>query len=334
MTFLVTGASGFIGRALVERLLRQGETVRALVRDPSRLPLPAVEIVQGDITDAAAVDRAVAGTECVFHVAGTFRDADATDEYYQRVNVEAVGHVIEAARRHGVRRVVHTSTVGIHGSIEGAPATEDSPVRPEGMYEITKAAGDALALREAAQGAPEIVVIRPAPVYGPGDTRLVKLFRLASGPRPVLLGDGEPLYHMVHIDDLVDAFLLAAKVPEAAGHAFIIGGEERPSLTALITAIAHTLGKPTPRPIFLPAAPVRLLAHACELACAPLGINPPIYRRRIDFFINNRQYDIGKARRILGFQPRIGLADGLAGTIEWCRAQGHLPREDQVAVAA
>jgi dihydroflavonol-4-reductase len=326
---LVTGATGFVGRALLERLgAEPGVAVRALARDPARLDgsgaaAPA-EVVRGDVTDAAAVDRAVAGVDTVFHVAGTFREADAADDWYRKVNVEAVRHVIEAARRHGVRRVVHTSTVGIHGSMDEAPATEDSPLRPDGIYEETKAAGDSLALAEAAKGRPEVVVLRPAPVYGPGDTRLVKLFRLAKAPRPILLGDGQALYQMVHVRDLAEAFLLAARRPEAAGEAFLIAGEERPTVNELVAAVARAQGLPEPRPVHLPAGPVRRLAHACELLCRPLGVSPPLYRRRVDFFLLNRQYDTAKARRLLGFSPAVPLEDGLAETIRWCRSRGLL----------
>jgi nucleoside-diphosphate-sugar epimerase len=135
---LVTGATGFVGRALLDRLVaEEGAVVRALARDPARLGGlgPAVEVVEGDITDPAALDRAADGVDTVFHVAGTFREPDASDDWYRKVNAEAVRHVIRAARRGGARRVVHTSTVGIHGSMDDGPATEDSPVRPDGIYE-------------------------------------------------------------------------------------------------------------------------------------------------------------------------------------------------------
>jgi dihydroflavonol-4-reductase len=321
---LVTGATGFVGRALLERLAAEpGAVVRALARDPARLDglAPAVEVVRGDVTDPAAVDRAVEGVDAVFHVAGTFREPDAADDWYRKVNAEAVRLVIHAARRGGVRRVVHTSTVGIHGSMDDGPATEDSPVRPDGIYEETKAEGDALALAEAAAGEPEVVVLRPAPVYGPGDTRLVKLFKLAKAPRPILLGDGRALYQMVHVRDLAEAFLLAARRPEAAGQAFLIAGDERPSVNELVAAVARAQGLPEPRPLHLPAAPVRHLAHACEVLCRPIGVSPPLYRRRVDFFLLNRQYDTAKARRLLGFRPAVRLEDGLGETIAWCRVQ-------------
>jgi nucleoside-diphosphate-sugar epimerase len=324
MRALVTGATGFIGGALSARLAADGAALSVLARDPGRLDGLGARVVGGDVADEAALDRATAGVEVVFHVAGAFREPGLPDEAYWRTNATAVGRVIEAARRNGVRRVVCTSTVGIHGSVAGPPATEDSPVRPEGVYEVTKAAGDALALAEAEKGEPEVVVLRPAPVYGPGDTRLVKLFRLAGQRRPILLGSGRAHYQMVYVDDLVDAFLLAARRPEAAGQAFIVAGAERPSLDELVAAVAHALGRAAPRPVHVPAAPVRRLAHACELVCRPLGVRPPLYRRRVDFFLNDRRYDTGKAERLLGFRPRVGLEEGLGRTVAWCRSCGLL----------
>ncbi|MEK0085084.1 NAD-dependent epimerase/dehydratase family protein [Benzoatithermus flavus] len=328
MTVLVTGATGFIGGALTHHLLAAGERVRVLAREPEKLAragLSVAEVSRGDITDAAAVERAVAGVDTVYAIAGTFREPSLSDERYREVNVEAVRLMLEAAQRHGVRRVVHCSTVGIHGNVTGAPANEATPIRPEGIYEITKAAGDQLALDRARRGGgPEVVVIRPAPVYGPGDTRLVKLFKLAARDRVILLGDGSPHYHMIFIDDLVEAFRLAGTTPGISGEAFIIAGNECPTLGELIHKIGRLTGHPEQKILKLPAGPVLALSDLCERICRPLGIDPPIYRRRVEFFVNNRAYDITKARTRLGFQPRIGLDEGLARTASWYKEEGFI----------
>ncbi|MCB1883015.1 MAG: NAD-dependent epimerase/dehydratase family protein [Geminicoccaceae bacterium] len=328
MKALVTGATGFVGSALVRRLLDEGHHVRAFVRTPSKLGdlgLSVDETVQGDITDPAAVDRAVQGVDVVFAIAGTFREPNLGDDAYRAINVEAVRHIVEAAARHGVRRVVHCSTVGIHGNVVGDPFTEAAPLCPDGIYEETKAEGDSLALDLGRKLGVEVVVIRPTPVYGPGDTRLLKLFKMASKKRMVMLGSGEAGYHLVHVDDLADAFLRAATAEGVAGEAFIVGGPERPTLNEVVATIAGILGQDDQKVVRLPAAPVRLLAHACELACRPVGLNPPLYRRRVDFFINDRRYDTTKARERLGFTPKVTMREGLAGTARWYRGQGLLP---------
>lgn len=324
MTVLVTGATGFIGEALTRRLLAEGQTVRVLARQPdkvARAGLAVQEIHQGDITDAAAIDRAVAGTELVYAIAGTFREPSLSDERYREVNVGAVRGIMEAARRHGVRRVVHCSTVGIHGNVVGAPASEATPLRPDGIYEVSKAEGDQLALSYAGQGL-ETVVIRPAPVYGPGDTRLVKLFKLAGRDRVLLLGSGKPHYHMIYIDDLVEAFRLAGSKEGVSGQAFIIGGAEVPTLEEVVRRIGRITGHPQQQIVKLPAGPLLLAGDVCERLCRPFGINPPIYRRRIEFFVNNRAYDTTKATTRLGFKPQVSLDEGLTRTAAWYREQG------------
>ena len=324
MTVLVTGATGFIGAALTKALLDAGERVRVLARQPDKVAasgLAVAEVAQGDITDAAAVERAVAGCDTVYAIAGTFREPNLSDQRYREVNVDAVRLMAGAARRHGVRRLVHCSTVGIHGNVVGPPASEATPIHPDGIYEITKAEGDQAALSEARDGL-ETVVIRPAPVYGPGDTRLVKLYKLAARDRVILLGDGRPHYHMIYIDDLVAAFRLAGTVPDVSGEAFIIAGAELPSLEDVIRRIGRLTGHPDQTFVKLPAGPILLAGDLCERICRPLGISPPIYRRRIEFFVNNRAYDTTKARTELGFSPQVSLDEGLAGTLAWYRQQG------------
>jgi len=327
MTVLVTGATGFIGGALARRLVETGQQTRVLVRNPQKLDnlQGAVEVIVGNLTDPAAVDRATEGVETVYAVAAAFREPGLSDERHREVNVEAVGQVMAAARRHGVRRVVHCSTVGIHGPVKGPPLNEDAPIVPIGIYEETKAEGEALAMRHGRDGGPPVVVLRPTQVYGPGDTRLLKLFKLADKQRVLLIGPGIAGYHLVYIDDLVDAFLLAAGAGEGAvGEAFIIGGPERPTLNDIIRTLGPILGHAEQTIVRLPVKPVELFAAGCETVCRPFGITPPIYRRRLDFFTMNKAYDIGKARRILGFEPKVPMAEGLRRTVEWYRQGGML----------
>ena len=324
---LVTGATGFIGNAVAKRLLERGDKVRLLVRDRGTLQnlgLDTSDVVEGDITDASAVKLACKGIDVVYAIAGTFREPNLSDARYRQVNVDAVAYMIDAARQCGVKRVVHCSTCGIHGSIANGPADESYPLNPVGIYEQTKAEGEKLALQLGSENGVEVTVIRPTPVYGPGDTRLLKLFKLANKPRTVLLGPGTAGYHLVYIDDLVDAFVLAGSESKAVGEAFLIGGPQRPTLNELIAQLAQVLGKSNQKIIRLPAQPVRMLGFLCELLCQPLGISPPIYRRRVDFFINNRSYDISKSRRLLGYDPKVSMAQGLDSTAKWYRSEGLL----------
>jgi nucleoside-diphosphate-sugar epimerase len=256
----------------------------------------------------------------IYSIAGTFREPNLSDKRYHEVNVDAVRYLLEASLEHGVKRVVHCSTCGIHGNIVGHPANEEYPIRPVGIYEETKAAGEKLALDYGRSTGLDVVILRPTPVYGPGDTRLLKLFKLVSKKWAVLLGPGTAGYHLVYIDDLVDAFLLAGTVEDAAGESFLIGGSETPSLNAVIAALAEVLNNQDQHIVRLPAWPFWLAGWGCELLCRPLGVSPPIYRRRVEFFTNNRAYDIGKAQSILGYQPRVKMREGLKHTADWYRA--------------
>lgn len=323
---LVTGASGFIGSALARKLQQSASDVRLLVRNRQKLPqdLATLDVMEGDITEAASVERAMGGIDTVFHIAAAFREPGLSDQAYHNVNVQGTCNVVQAAADRNVRRVVHCSTSGIHGNINGVPAGEDHPLVLDEVYEQTKAEAERAALRIGRERDVEVTVLRPSQVYGPGDTRLVKLFKMVNSKMTVWFGPGTAHYHLLYIDDLVEAFVLAGKTEAANGQAFLIAGRELPSLNELVEAIAAALGKQPPRLLRLPAGPFLLLGTLCERVCVPIGINPPIYRRRVEFFIKNKAYDITKARDMLGFEPRTGMTAGLERTVQWCRSTGRI----------
>ena len=324
MTVLVTGATGFTGGHLARALAARGLAVRALVRDVAKgagLAAAGIEIVPGDLADRATLPRAVAGVDVVYNVAAVYREAGLPESVYRTVNAEAPGWIVEAARAAHVRRVVHCSTVGVHGDVEHPPAAEDAPLRPGDLYQRTKLEGERQA-RAAAQGI-ELVIVRPTGIYGPGDRRLLKLFRGVARRRFVVLGRGEIFYHLTHVDDLVEGFHLAGTVPAAAGRTYILAGGEVTTLNELIATIGDEAGVPG-RPWHLPVWPFWLAGAACEAVCAPFGLEPPIYRRRVDFFTKSRAFDIARARAELGYAPRVGLREGIRRTLGWYREQGWL----------
>jgi nucleoside-diphosphate-sugar epimerase len=323
---LVTGATGFTGGHLARALRARGDDVRALVRDPARateLSRVGVELVTGDLRDGGAVDAAARGVEVVYHIAAIYRQAGLREEEYRAVNADAVRAVIEAAARGGARRVVHCSTVGVHGDIERPPGNEDAPLRPGDIYQVTKLEGERNAAEAAAQTGIEVVIARPTGIYGPGDRRLLKLFRGVARRRFVILGSGRIFYHLTHIDDLIQGFRLCAEVPQAAGRTYILAGPEVTTLNELVEVIAEEAHVPPPR-LHLPVWPFWLAGAACEALCAPLGIEPPIYRRRVDFFTKSRAFDIARARQEIGYAPAVGLRDGVRRTLASYREAGWL----------
>ena len=226
---LVTGATGFTGGHLARQLAAQGREVVALVRDEGRagsLKTDGITLAKGDIRDADAVERAASGAEVIYHIAAIYRQAGLREDEYRAVNARAVATVIESAARAGVKRVVHCSTVGVHGDVEHPPANEDAPLKPGDIYQVTKLEGERVAREAAASTGVEVVIARPTGIYGPGDRRLLKLFRGVARRRLLVLGSGEIFYHLTYIDDLVEGFRLCGEVPAAAGRTYILAGAE------------------------------------------------------------------------------------------------------------
>ncbi len=261
------------------------------------------------------------GVDVVYHIAAIYRQAGLRETEYRAVNATAVRTVIEAARAGGARRVVHCSTVGVHGDVEHPPANEDAPLRPGDIYQETKLEGEQIAREAGRDTGIEVVIVRPTGIYGPGDRRLLKLFRGVSRRRFVILGDGGIFYHLTYIDDLVEGFHLCGTVPAAAGRTYILAGGEVTTLNELARLIAEEAHVAPPR-VHLPVWPFWIAGAVCEAICAPFGIEPPIYRRRVDFFTKSRAFDIARARGELGYAPQVGLRDGIARTLHWYRQAG------------
>jgi dihydroflavonol-4-reductase len=321
---LVTGATGFTGGHLARALAAQGNSVRALVRDPARardLHDAGIDLAEGDLRDPVSLRAACAGIEVVYHIAAIYRQAGLRNEEYRAVNATAVRSVIEAAAAGGARRVVHCSTVGVHGDVERPPAAEDAPLRPGDVYQQTKLEGEQVARQAAADTGIEVVIARPTGIYGPGDRRLLKLFRGVARRRFIILGSGQIYYHLTYIDDLVEGFRLCGTVPGAAGQTYILAGGEVTTLNELTAVVAEEAGVRPPS-MHLPVWPFWIAGAACELGCTPFGLEPPLYRRRVDFFTKSRAFDISKARRELGFAPQVGVREGVRRTLRWYRDAG------------
>lgn len=317
-TFLVTGAAGFVGSNLTRLLVESGENVRGLVRNQKQADIVAAlgaTPVIGDLRDPESLKRAVEGVQGVYHIAALFRQAGVPDSLYTEVNVEGTRNLIEASIEGGVKRFIHCSTVGVHGHVMNPPANEESPFNPGDLYQDSKARGEKLVREYFDQKKIDGVIIRPAMIYGPGDERTLKLFKMLANKKFFYVGKGAAMVHFIDVRDLARAFKLAMDQTEVNNERFIIAGETSLPLYKLVSIVCQMMGVPEPS-LHLPVKPVQLLGTICETVCKPFNINPPIYRRRVDFFTKDRNFDCSKAITKLGFKPAQDLKGELKDILD------------------
>jgi nucleoside-diphosphate-sugar epimerase len=318
---LVTGGQGFLGSHLVRRLVDSGKNVLVMSHQDGENGVG--EIVTGDIRDPDFVRSAVEGVDVVVHLVSNFRQAgtDRRDAY--AVNVGGTRNVVSACVRCGVQRLVHCSTIGVHGSVKEIPANEDTPFNPGDQYQETKLAAEMYVWDNYHRTGLPTTVIRPISMYGPGDTRMLKLFKAIKKGIFFMVGDGNALFQPAYIDDVVEGFMLSIEMPQAVGEAFILGNREYLPLNELVEVIAAELHVKSHR-FHLPLKPMLVLAKIIESTFIPLGWEPPLHTRRMSFFCNNRAFSIEKAVRLLGYEPKVSLQEGVRRTIRWYEAQGWL----------
>ncbi len=327
MRILVTGGTGFTGAALVKRLLADGHEVVALDYNEGletpELRSQGADVHRGSVTDAELVDRCMEGVDVVHHLAAAFRELNVPESHYDDVNVEGTRITLEAAHRHGVKKFIYCSTCGVHGNIERPPADEDAPIAPADYYQRTKYEAEPLVKAYVDKGLPSLI-LRPAAIYGPGDPeRFFMIFkRVAKGSFP-MFGNGKTLYHPLYIDNLVDAFVLAMESARGDGREYLIADEEYYSIEEIVREVGNALEIPL-KIHHYPVTPLVIAGHIMEKACKPFRITPPIFPRRVDWYRQNRAFDVSRAKRELGYKSRVKLDEGLRRTAAWYKERGYL----------
>jgi dihydroflavonol-4-reductase len=329
MRLLVTGGTGFIGSHLAEEGRRRGAEVVVLGltdRPEERanvelLTRQGVKVLSGSITDPDLCGQAVRGATHVFHLAVAMREGGKADEFFESVNLEGTRRLLEAAAKGGVKRFVYCSTIGIYGHRAPGITREDSPLAPGNIYERTKVAAEGLVREFSRSHRLPFTILRPADVYGPRDQRLLKLFKGVSRGRFPLFGSGSGRRHMVYVDDVVSAFFRACERDEALGQSMIVAGPRACTLRELIEAVRHATGSRR-FGVRLPLAPMLAVAAVVEDVSQRLKVDPPIYRRRMDFFWSDSEFDTARARKVLEWEPRVELDEGVGRTLEDYRRNG------------
>ena len=322
MNVLITGGTGFIGSRLALRCLEAGNTVVAYGQENT----PAEEQNRQDIKDAGAkivlasmldteaLSDAMEGIDVVFHLAAAQHEANVPDSLFWDVNVNATEKIVEIAEEKGVRRFVHGSTIGVYGSALTGRLDETSELKPDNIYGVTKLAGEKVVL-DAGERLP-VVVIRISETYGPGDRRLLKLFKAISKRVFFMIGNGKNVHHLIYIDDLIDGFFLAAHNNSALGEVFVLAGKETVTTKEMVGTIARVLERKI-LPVKVPLSLMLMIATVMEAILRPMGIQPPLHRRRMDFFKKSFLFSPNKAHDMLGFEPRYSFYEGVVKTAQW-----------------
>lgn len=327
MKVLVTGATGFTGTHLVRRLLEKGHEVICVDNQKglfyNELVEKGAQITIASVTEKDLMDELTRGCQRVYHLAAAFRKVNLGKKAYWDINVDGTRYLLEAAYKHNVERFVYCSTCGVHGNVKDPPAAEDAPIAPEDYYQYTKYEGERVAQEFIAKGM-WVSMLRPAAIYGPGDPeRFYMLFKRVQTGRFIFLGDGSATYHPLYIDNLTDALELASEKDEAKGQVYLIADEIYLPIKDLVLEIAKALYVDLKVRHF-PFWPVYTAAFCCEMLYKPLPFEPPLFRRRVDWFRQCRAFDISKAKRELGYAPRVDLPTGLALTAEWYKREGYI----------
>lgn len=323
---LITGGTGFIGSRLLETCLDHGENVRVLAQantpaeeqNLKQIQSRGVEVILGSVTEPDTARKACQGIDTVYHLAAAQHEAGKPDEHFRNVNVTGTCNILDAAVAENVQRFVHGSTIGVYQADRGT-VRDDTPAVPDNIYGITKLEAEKRVVQYHEKL--PIAIIRISETYGPGDRRLLKLFKGIAAGKFFHIGREQNLHHPVYIDDLINAFRAAASVP--ADHLpqtpMVAPGYEALTTRQMIQDIAAALGVKSPR-LTVPLMPLWSAAVVMETALRPLGINPPLHRRRMHFFTKSFQFDGHDARRALNYQPAVPFAEGAKRTAEWYRA--------------
>ncbi len=327
MTALVTGASGFVGSAVVRALLARGVGVRALVRAASprgNLDGLGVATFTGDIRDGASMAQALAGCDLLFHVAADYRLWARDPSEIERTNIEGTRTVMQAARAAGVARIVHTSSVAtLKPSADGSPVDETRPLTPEtaiGAYKRSKVGAERLVEAMAAAGLP-VVIVNPSTPIGPRDIRPTPTGRIivdgATGRIPAFVDTG---LNLVHVDDVAAGHLLAAE-RGVVGERYILGGQDV-SLERFLADIAARTGREAPT-LRLPRVPLYPLAWAAEAVARVTGKEPMLTADGLTMARARMFFTSARAERVLGYIARP-YGEAIDDALHWFREAGYL----------
>jgi nucleoside-diphosphate-sugar epimerase len=324
MTVLVTGAAGFLGSHVVDLLTEQGEEPRALVRpgdDAQRLLAANLDVRCADIADPAALRAALHGVDRVLHCAAR-TGAWGPEREYRRTNVHGLEVLLRASMAAGVDRIVHVSSVTVHGNDVGGVADEATPLRMEpNPYSRSKVAAERLLQRLITELGAPVTIVRPGWIYGPRDVAsFARIARTIEAERMLLIGRGDNHLPLIQVRDVAKGVLLASTATASRGRAYVLVNDEPVTQRQFLAAIAGELGV---------APPTRQLPYELALGVGALSEclgrlahrrqPPPVMRYGLQLLGGENRFVISRARSELGFRPQVSLRAGVRQSVEWYR---------------
>ncbi len=319
---LVTGGTGFLGSHLIDRLVREGEKVRVLIRPTSSLKYisdhiknNSVEIVTGDLTDPESLKIACQQISAIFHTAAVI-DLSKSKETFEAINIDALDNLVEIACNHRVRRFIYVSTIGSY-KWQQSPIDENVEQQPSNIYELSKLEGENIVMRAHRNRGLEAVIIEPSAIYGPRARIVVPemLWYIQRSWMPMIDG-GQKRLNMVYVTDVVDSLLLAYRKQEATGERFIIGSDESYTYKEILDTLAEILGL-QPLRWSIPYDIAKFISTLIGYFSKLFNIDTLPLWNYIDYMATDLVINIEKAESILGYKPRVKLYEGLINTVNW-----------------
>lgn len=327
MKILITGATGAIGGRLAKSLIEDGNDVRALVRSSSNLAELEhldIEVIRGDLSDPDAIAKAVRGCHKVYHLGGQMLASGVSRRRYFSANVDGTRNIVDACSKVDLDRMVYASSAGVYGLIREPPVSENSVVNPSSAYRESKWLGEESVRRAVAVEKLPAVVVRIPGVVGRGSTTWLGLIRAIATGRFRIIGQGNNHDHAADVLDIVDGLRLCGETPGIDGRCYLIAGQEAVTVNEVVGTIARELELDTEGPPRnLPIKPYRVWNALGEMVYRTFGFElPGIHRYAI--FLADKILDISKARRDLGFQPKVSFEESMRQTINWYREMGFI----------
>ncbi|MBW1767095.1 MAG: NAD-dependent epimerase/dehydratase family protein [Deltaproteobacteria bacterium] len=319
LRILITGATGYIGGKMALRLYSLGSSVICMTRGNKKVD--SIPVVNGDLLKPETLKHACENIDIVCHFAGAL-GRGLTDEIIRTVNVNGTRNMITAAKKMGVRYFLHISSGAVVGPRGPTLADETTECRPYTVYEQSKYEGERSALSVAYKIGLSLGVVRPSFTYGPGDPHKLLMFKLIKKRLFFFIGDGLSTNHPVYIEDLIDGIILMLK-KRPIQEVYILGGPRPVSKKEWANTIAKALDVKTPN-LCIPTSLAWKVACIMEPVGRLIGMEFPLTRSRILAMSRYWGMDISKARRELGYEPRVDLDEGVAKTVEWYLKEGYL----------